>query len=262
MCEHSNSSPVSAATLDDMHRRQMLCWPLAAANYAAMHDVQVREADGWRVQFNPARALSARARVDRKSLEHRPCFLCRDNRPAEQLIMQWRDYEILVNPYPIFDRHFTIVSGTHRPQSVDGRLADMAALSRMLDGYIVFYNGPTCGASAPDHMHLQAALLPEDVPPVIRPDSPCRRIIVTDSIDEAAEHVSRCRDCNIVAYDGTLNIFPRKAHRPHDYDTTMLSPGAIDVAGTFITILPEVFAGLTGCDIERVLAEVCETDAG
>lgn len=138
-------------------------WPLAGRNFAALDGVRVKDValpGGWtvRVQFNPARIVSSGAKVDAKAIAERPCFLCEANRPAEQRGIPVVDgrYELLVNPFPIFPRHLTIPDRTHTLQLIDGRMADMASLAMALDEYVVFYNGPRCGASAPDHMHFQA----------------------------------------------------------------------------------------------------------
>ncbi len=135
-------------------------WELAGSNYAALERVQLRKFDynGFSVfvQFNPARMVSAGAKVDAASIAARPCFLCSANRPDVQQGIGWRDYELLVNPFPIFSRHLTIPLNSHQPQSLLDHLEDMLQLARLLPGYSIFYNGPRCGASAPDHMHFQA----------------------------------------------------------------------------------------------------------
>ncbi len=140
---------------------QLQEWPAAAANYAALADVKVKEfvVDGmkFKVQFNPARAVSSGAKVDAASIKARKCFLCAENRPDVQRGIAWADdYTILLNPFPIFPRHLTIPCNDHVPQACEGSIADMLRLARKLDGYTVFYNGPRCGASAPDHFHFQA----------------------------------------------------------------------------------------------------------
>lgn len=151
---------VNSAQIADFLAAQCAEWPLAARNFGALDGVEVRTVDmpGWtfKVQFNPARIVSSGAKVDARSLAERPCFLCDKNRPAEQRGIEWGDYTILVNPFPIFPRHLTIPANDHTPQRIAGRVADMLRLATELQGYTVFYNGPRCGASAPDHMHFQA----------------------------------------------------------------------------------------------------------
>ncbi|MDE5629904.1 MAG: DUF4922 domain-containing protein [Muribaculaceae bacterium] len=140
---------------------QIAEWPMAAGNFAALANVEVKEldVDGMKikVQFNPARMVSSSAKVDAASLKARKCFLCAENRPDVQRGIEWVDrYTILINPFPIFPRHLTIPDSSHTDQLIDGRIADMMRLAAELDEYTVFYNGPKCGASAPDHMHFQA----------------------------------------------------------------------------------------------------------
>ena len=109
------------------------------------------------VQWNPARITSTGAKIDAKTLEQRPCFLCEANRPKEQVkkIIDER-YELLVNPFPILPTHFTIPSRRHEPQRIKGNFGEMMKIMREYPDYMVFYNGPKCGASAPDHAHFQA----------------------------------------------------------------------------------------------------------
>lgn len=151
---------VDNQTIKSFIDAQLAAWPMAAANFAALDGVEVKEldVDGMhiKVQFNPARAVSSGAKVDAASIAARKCFLCKENRPEVQTGIDWHQYTILVNPFPIFPRHLTIPDNKHVDQLIAGRIADMARLAMELDGYTVFYNGPRCGASAPDHMHFQA----------------------------------------------------------------------------------------------------------
>ncbi len=147
--------------VNDFIAAQIAEWPQAAGNFAALADVKVKDldVDGMhiKVQFNPARMVSSAAKVDAASLKARKCFLCQENRPDVQRGISWNDrYTILVNPFPIFPRHLTIPDDTHTDQLISNRIADMMKLASELDEYTVFYNGPRCGASAPDHMHFQA----------------------------------------------------------------------------------------------------------
>lgn len=141
--------------------RQLSEWPLAAKNFAALDGVRVKQldVDGMliKVQFNPARIVSSGAKVDARAVAARPCFLCEGNRPSEQtgIDLDGR-YTVLVNPFPIFPRHLTVPANEHVDQRISGRMGDMLKLAADLKGYTVFYNGPRCGASAPDHMHFQA----------------------------------------------------------------------------------------------------------
>lgn len=146
--------------LSEFLSEQIAGWPQAAGNFKALDDVKVKEIamPGWtiKVQFNPARIVSSAAKVDAKSLKERKCFLCEENRPAVQSGIDWGKYTVLINPFPIFPRHFTIPDKSHTDQLITGRIADMMELARQMEDCTVFYNGPRCGASAPDHMHFQA----------------------------------------------------------------------------------------------------------
>ncbi len=129
----------------------------------ANSEVRELEHGGLRckLQFNPGRVVSAAAKVDAKSIAARPCFLCESNRPTEQRGIDAGDgYVFLCNPMPIFNPHFTVPTLEHRPQFIADCLPKMLELAERLSGeYTVFYNGPKCGASAPDHLHLQASPL-------------------------------------------------------------------------------------------------------
>ena len=148
-------------TIKKLLTDQLATWETARANYAALASVRVKELDvdgtPYKVQFNPARIVSSAARVDAKSISERKCFLCPGNLPPEQKGIPFGGhYRILVNPFPIFPRHLTIPDTEHVPQRIASRFPDMLDLARLLTDYTVFYNGPHCGASAPDHAHFQA----------------------------------------------------------------------------------------------------------
>ncbi len=155
------ANKVNSQIVSDFIASQIAEWPQAAGNFEALKTVKVKEINlpGWtvKVQFNPARIVSSAAKVDAKSLKERKCFLCGENRPAVQRGIEWGGrYTILINPFPIFPRHLTIPDNSHTDQLISGRIADMMRLAAELEDYTVFYNGPRCGASAPDHMHFQA----------------------------------------------------------------------------------------------------------
>lgn len=136
-------------------------WKLSADNYRGLDQVKEREfhIDGFmiKVQYNPERMRSSIAKVDQNSIAARKCFLCAENRPAGQISMDLgNDFLLLVNPFPIFQTHFTIPSVHHIPQRLVPCLEAMFDITRQMQGYLLFYNGPECGASAPDHLHFQA----------------------------------------------------------------------------------------------------------
>lgn len=154
---------VTSGQINEFIKSQLQEWPMAAGNFEALNGVKVKEldVDGMtiKVQFNPARIVSSSAKVDAKSLKERKCFLCAQNRPDVQRGIEWGPdgkYIVLINPFPIFPRHLTIPDQSHVDQLVFDRIKDMMDLAAELDEYTVFYNGPKCGASAPDHMHFQA----------------------------------------------------------------------------------------------------------
>jgi len=137
-------------------------WEMLRAGVENLRSVQTREIefDGFvfRLQFNPRRITSSAAKVDAKSIAERKCFLCPANLPAEQRGVAFGDdYLVLCNPFPIFPEHFTIPHLRHVPQKISDSFEAMLRLAKAMSGrYTVFYNGPKCGASAPDHLHFQA----------------------------------------------------------------------------------------------------------
>ncbi|MDE6216679.1 DUF4922 domain-containing protein [Bacteroides sp.] len=148
-------------TIHNLLTEQLATWETARDNYAALSGVQVKELNvkgiPYKVQFNPARIVSSGAKVDAKSISERKCFLCPANLPSAQRGVPFGGhYHILVNPFPIFPRHLTIPETEHLPQRIATRFPEMLELARALTEYTLFYNGPRCGASAPDHAHFQA----------------------------------------------------------------------------------------------------------
>ena len=144
---------------------QLEQWTQARDNYRALEQVEQRSlvVNGLEVvvQFNPARIVSSGAKVDAKTIQTRKCFLCEQNRPEVQWGVDFestggRKYQVLLNPFPIFPKHLTIPDVNHTDQRIAGRISDMLELAEELDDFVLFYNGPKCGASAPDHMHFQA----------------------------------------------------------------------------------------------------------
>jgi ATP adenylyltransferase/5',5'''-P-1,P-4-tetraphosphate phosphorylase II len=141
---------------------QKQSWQLLNENYQNLSAAKIRtfEFDGFeiKVQYNPARIKSSSADVSEDAIKSRKCFLCLENLPKEQTALGYnKNFVILANPYPIFPEHFTISKKNHTPQTLIGNFAEMLVLSRDLGKYYsVFYNGPKCGSSAPDHMHFQA----------------------------------------------------------------------------------------------------------
>lgn len=136
-------------------------WPEFKERVAQLDGVETHEflLEGNRIiaQHNPARVVSTGAKLDKDSIAKRACFLCGENRPAQQRGLKMNDrFTLLVNPFPILKEHFTIVCDEHSPQQIKDSIGDLLDFAQMMANHIVFYNGPRCGASAPDHLHFQA----------------------------------------------------------------------------------------------------------
>lgn len=169
------SSYRSSGSLSEKVRRlisrQKKEWPLLQQNYAGLDGIESRSFSfgDFQViaQFNPGRIRSSAAKTDKESIRQRVCFLCEHNRPKEQQGVDFNGkYTILINPFPIFPEHLTIPLNEHLPQNIKPYFRDMLQLSRQLPGFTIFYNGPLCGASAPDHFHFQAGtekVMPTDL---------------------------------------------------------------------------------------------------
>jgi ATP adenylyltransferase/5',5'''-P-1,P-4-tetraphosphate phosphorylase II len=236
---------------------------LAAANYKGLEKVEEKSFlfDGFefRAQFNPERMRSSVAEVDKKSIAARKCFLCKENRPKEQdAIAFGEDFLILVNPFPIFKTHFTISCNSHIDQRFIPNVQSLLELARAMEGFTVFYNGPECGASAPDHLHFQAGengfmpigeefnrlkstarkLFSGAETQVWAFDNYLRKMISveTSSLEEGLRiidiyytHFQAMQPekmepmmnalCSFSEEKWTIHLFPRKAHRPtHFYE--------------------------------------------
>jgi len=267
--------------VNKLFEEQLSNWELARNNYKALEQVKTKTlfVDGreYKVQFNPARIVSSAAKVDAQSIRERKCFLCAENRPPEQNGIPFKGcYTILVNPFPIFPRHLTVPATEHIPQLIAARFEDMLDLAQQLADYVVFYNGPKCGASAPDHFHFQAGnkgFLP------IEKDRNRYNMICIES-DKKEEVLDRFQQVystleqkpeddepmmNVLAWYETgkwiVCIFPRKKHRPDCYfaeggANILISPAAVDLGGVFITPLEKDFEKITAEDIAGILQEV------
>lgn len=289
-------------TIQKFLTEQLADWETARNNYAALTGVQVRELNvcgvRYKVQFNPARIVSSGAKVDAKSIQERKCFLCPANLPAQQKGIPFGGhYQILVNPFPIFPRHLTIPDLNHTPQRIEGRLEDMMELARQLTDFTIFYNGPRCGASAPDHAHFQAGnrgFMPIEADwknqiagriadygkatLYYLNDQPRTTLVIQSSDMASANHLFSliCRllpeqpegepMLNLLAmYDEgvwTLFVFPRAKHRPACYtaegDARLLSsPASVDLGGVFITPVEADFHKISPAIMEQILSEVC-----
>ncbi len=145
----------------ELVQKQIGEWDLVGRNYEGLRNVKVKTFDfgdfNIDIQYNPERIVSSVAKVDDQSIEDRSCFLCRVNLPSVQRWIPYGiDYVILVNPFPIFPEHLTIANVNHTNQRIFDNFETMLDLAVNLSKYVIYYNGPKCGASAPDHLHFQA----------------------------------------------------------------------------------------------------------
>lgn len=288
--------------IKQLFESQLREWEMAAKNYAALQQVREKtcivSGNTFRVQFNPARIVSSAAKVDAQSIRERACFLCASNRPAEQNGLSFlAKYTLLINPFPIFPRHLTIPAVLHTPQRIKGRLSDMLDLAMALDDFVIFYNGPRCGASAPDHVHFQAGnkgFLP------IETEWKTKRVLLSETKqgniwkindtlrsgwilegDEkeglrflfetiykslSAQPTPDEPMMNVLAWTENgkwiVVVLPRKKHRPDCFfaegeQQLTISPASVDLGGVFITPLEKDFNKITSEDITRILHEVC-----
>lgn len=293
---------MTTENINDFIELQLLGWKQAADNYHGLRFVRRKPLKlgnfDAAVQMNPARAVSTNARVDKKSIEARPCFLCKENRPDEQISPDWvAGWQLLVNPFPILPVHFTVVNPVHTPQAEIP--VEMAAMAEAAPDLVFFYNGARAGASAPDHQHVQAVLKYEL--PLVRlvenyhPDS-IRSWICSDSFGldlpfsfmsaiVSPDHkglsiLSKSISSFGLNHDtGLINSFmwidakgllrvviiPRRTHRPECYFVPdnrgiKVSPGAIDMAGILITTRQEDFDEITPEIVRQIYAEVAFAD--
>ncbi len=295
---------VDSSQIHDLFERQLISWPLLRDNYQAYQHIQINEIfiDDIKicVQFNPSRIVSSGAKTDRQSLQKRKCFLCKENLPPEQEYIPFgKDYLILCNPFPIFPEHFTVPTRQHVDQSILGRFGDMLDLAQSLENYTIFYNGPTSGASAPDHMHFQ--IVTRNYMPIDTIDASHTEIlkekegtslyllknyfrngfIIKSENKKDTETLFEqvCRGIgtpenepepkmNIFSTytDGVweVKIIPRRTHRPWQFfaegnDFIMTSPGAADIGGVFITSREEDFKRINPELLRDIYNQICFT---
>lgn len=293
---------ITGDELEHLFERQLAEWPMVKNGFAALDSVKIKtvkvEDATFKVQFNPARIRSSAAKIDAASLKARRCFLCDENRPVEQQSIAWDDeYKVLVNPYPIFPKHFTVVCSRHTDQRIAGRMAHMMEMAEAFGDYEIFYNGPHCGASAPDHMHFQAGnkgFMPwlsdlsrvgEDIllrkgDAVMGVANIVRAAVVIRamSIESGAEMFHRLMEmlpvpagdsepmvnvlCSKSCREWTISVFPRKRHRPSCYDAEgddniLISPASVDMGGVLAIPLEKDFYKIGVREIEQIFGEVC-----
>lgn len=146
------------SSISRFFNRQLEVWTDARHRFRDLKHVETRQfSDQLKLQWNPARIVSTGAKIDKKTLGERPCFLCDKNRPKEQMSKQIDEkFHLLVNPFPILPVHFTIPARKHQPQLIYKNYGEIHRFISLHSDLMVFYNGPKCGASAPDHLHFQA----------------------------------------------------------------------------------------------------------
>jgi len=275
--------------VEELFQRQVRNWPRLARGVDGLAQAETRRIHiDWFDVFTrhiPHRVGSTTAVVDRESVAQRPCFLCARNLdPEEEGIPFGTDFIIYCNPFPIVDHHLTIVYQEHGIQQIANQFGNMLDVTAALPGYFVIYNGPECGASAPDHMHFQAGsrnLFPIEketaglagitVPGYARTlflfrDSDRYRLIdrMYRAIHVLAEKTGKRPEplINIAAFykakHWTVFLFPRKKHRPdvfHRGELTV-SPASIDLCGIFVVPLEKDFKRITGDMIAGIFREV------
>src|SRR6267143_2025820 len=274
--------------LEDLFKRQARAWPQLAKGLEGLARAKTRTVRiNWYeifIRHIPHRVVSTTAAVDRESVAKRPCFLCVGNLPPEEEGIQFDDFTIYCNPFPIVDHHLTIAHREHGSQRIANQFGSMLDLSAALPGYFVIYNGPECGASAPDHLHFQAGsrgLFPIEkdtdrlagvtVPNYRRKVFLFRgrdRSALIDRMDRAIELLAKTTGMraeplvNIAAFhergECVTYLFPRGKHRPEVFHTgeLIVSPASIDLCGIFVVPIAEHFERITGDAIAAVFREV------
>lgn len=279
--------------VEALFERQVKAWPQLARGVEGLASARTRLASFAGVEILvrhiPHRIASTTAATDRESIARRPCFLCAENLPREEEGVAFgADYTIYCNPFPIVDRHLTIAHRTHTPQRIVSRFATMLDLAAALPGYFIIYNGPQCGASAPDHMHFQAGsrqILPIEKAtaglrgPAVPNDA--RRMLLfrerdrsrlIDRVEAAIQLLARIAGTSseplvniAMLHDRggwVTYLFPRRKHRPDAFHTGELtvSPAAIDFCGIFVVPRESDFEKITGMAIERIFREITLPD--
>lgn len=197
--------------LNKFIKDQLSVWQLASSNFRALKTAPSREVDVFglkcRIQYNPRRVISSTADTSPAAIASRKCFLCADNRPKEQFHLGFegrkgRNYHIQINPYPIFRGHLVIVRDEHIPQEIWHHFPDMLDFAARYKDYLVFYNGPSSGASAPDHLHFQA--IPKHNLPLEE--------VVDEFLDHPGEPLATVKDASLYKFAGyARGVFALKA---------------------------------------------------
>jgi ATP adenylyltransferase/5',5'''-P-1,P-4-tetraphosphate phosphorylase II len=279
--------------LDELFERQARSWPLLAKGIEGLQQASTRHVQiasgNISIRHIPHRTRSTTASVDPESVAKRPCFLCPENLFPEQEGLQFgRDFGIYCNPFPIVTHHVTITYREHRPQRISVQLENMLDLAAALPGYFVIYNGPECGASAPDHLHFQAGL--HESLPIVKDTIGLKGLTVPNygrnvfmfhgrhrsalserfhsAIDFLAETAGNRAEplINVMVLheqgESLVYIFPRAKHRPEAFHTGELtvSPASIDLCGVLVVPLARDFEKITTAAIAAIFREVTLAD--
>ena len=275
--------------IDHLLDSQISEWPLLARGVEGLRSSLTRKervaGRDLYVRHIPHRIVSTTAAVDAASIAKRPCFLCSSNLPKEEHGIPFNaEFAIYCNPFPILERHLTIVRMDHRRQQIAGSFHSMLELAESLPDSFVIYNGPKCGASAPDHMHFQSCsreLFPigndaAGIEGLYIPDY-ARQVFllrsrdaaalaervyallqilseVTGSTEEPLVNIAACFENG----QWTTFVFPRGKHRPRVYETGefTVSPATIDLCGVLVVPVKDDFSRIHGDVIERIFEEV------
>lgn len=292
--------------LGDFFAEQLGSWEFVSQSYGVLQHADMRTVTAggieFKLQHNGGRMNSVAANTS-PVRQTGACILCRDNRPAEQMSLDFNNrYDLLVNPYPVFSRHFTIVAREHTPQSLAGRLGDMLLFARNADEYTAFYNGSGCGASVPGHMHFQAGergVLPLErdwdklrgmygreifsdnglsvttlagccISPVVFESGDMA--VITDSVygfirvlPQKESMVNITASCTNGKY--TVWVYPRIAHRPSCYYSEegckrLVSPAAVEASGLLILPRKDDYENITAAEISGIFGEVSLSGEG
>jgi hypothetical protein len=290
--------------IDALFAQQCETWPLLREGEAALAGMQKKtltlDGESVVVQVNPARWRSTLAKTDAKAVAARACFLCPENMPAEERGMEFEDLVVMPNPFPVLPLHCTIAGREHQPQRIADRIDSFLRLAEAIGSDLAtFYNGPRCGASAPDHFHFQAGRA-DAIPilaqrqrqaggrAVVAHSSFGRRFLIFESNSAAKvrDSIERTIDAlrqidtaagesldepmfNLLAHfdDARFRVvlFPRAAHRPACYfktgsDQLTISPAVLEMCGVLVTTESEHFARLDA-EIARDIYDEVSIDA-
>ena len=268
---------LNAEQLEVFYERQLETWEETRRRFLATEQLKEKRIScgnhELRVQYNPARVISTTA--DPSAAAQRPCPLCPAHMPDEQRKARYNNtFDVYVNPFPVFRRHFTVAAREHVPQQIDRHLDDLLSLARDFTAYTTIYNGPGCGASVPDHLHAQ--LIPRELLPVEQDvalhagNAPVvslgdriadySRTVVVVQGEERQKVIERLRRAiadieeadlmyNLVIWNEQrawrIVVAPRRAHRPREYylndgsERVLFSPGSIEMGGVIVATRQE-----------------------